>query len=401
VIRGNTFVNSVAPQVDLRNTTDVLIDGNLFSRIGTGVSLRNSAHILLSGNSFADVARPVKSDSEGAGNLLDVDPERTSKSDPPLTPDPATIDGAGKPVLAPETPLDEYLQRFATLREFTPSAAAKLVRDGSGGDYERYLVPPLKGGKNAFLPPNTLRGQRYILVGEWGPYDFQRPILWPRGQSGSTQKFEILGPAGKWRALNLKGAKLSASSGVVPGQVEAEIPPGQAGTTEIQLEYVGGQTVDELGIASAAGKPVRFGFKRFFAPIEWDVRFFAWDKQSDPRTAASAFAKKLKAAPLAHVHKDKLDYAGYGAFEKGVPGAYFATVADGVVTLPPGAYRVELTTDDGARLSIDGKRVIDEWHYQGPTSYSATITGGTHRLHVDHFQIDGYSALKVSIVPAP
>jgi hypothetical protein len=40
----------------------------------------------------------------------------------------------------------------------------------------------------------------------------------------------------------------------------------------------------------------------------------------------------------------------------------FATEADGTITLPTGSYTVELTTDDGGRLSIDGKRVIDEWH---------------------------------------
>ncbi|MGC5145356.1 hypothetical protein, partial [Escherichia coli] len=35
-----------------------------------------------------------------------------------------------------------------------------------------------KDAQVAFLPKGTLRGQRYILVDEWGPYDFKRPILW-------------------------------------------------------------------------------------------------------------------------------------------------------------------------------------------------------------------------------
>ena len=82
-----------------------------------------------------------------------------------------------------------------------------------------------------------------------------------------------------------------------------------------------------------------------------------------------------------------------------MPNNYFATIATGRLTLPPGEYTLELTTDDGARVEVDGKRVIDEWHYQGPTSYTVKIKGGTHNLKVEHFQIDGYAALKVVIRP--
>ena len=44
--------------------------------------------------------------------------------------------------------------------------------------------------------------------------------------------------------------------------------------------------------------------------------------------------------------------------------------------------------------------IKDSWKYQGPTLYTADIKlTGKHRFHVEHFQIDGYAALKVNLRP--
>jgi hypothetical protein len=67
-----------------------------------------------------------------------------------------------------------------------------------------------------------------------------------------------------------------------------------------------------------------------------------------------------------------------------------------------GEYNLELTTDDGARVWLDGKPIIeDAWKYQGPTPYSrkVTITPGPHTIRIEHFQIDGYAALKLELKP--
>jgi hypothetical protein len=67
----------------------------------------------------------------------------------------------------------------------------------------------------------------------------------------------------------------------------------------------------------------------------------------------------------------------------------------------PGEYTLEVTTDDGCRVWFDDVMVIkDAWHYQGPTQYKATVkVTGQHRIRVEHFQIDGYAALKVNLKP--
>ncbi|NJL25647.1 MAG: hypothetical protein HC902_11060 [Calothrix sp. SM1_5_4] len=50
------------------------------------------------------------------------------------------------------------------------------------------------------------------------------------------------------------------------------------------------------------------------------------------------------------------------------------------------------------RVYVDGKRVLDQWKYQGPTNYPVTMRlGGQHKLRVEHFEIDGYSTLQLRV----
>lgn len=277
-----------------------------------------------------------------------------------------------------------------------------------------YAPKPIAGGQDPFLKPNALRGWKYLIVDEWGPYDFQRPILWARedlnpGITGryTRKRFEVLGPKGRWRLISKPaGVELSAKSGTVPGSVDVSIPTGGVTNVAIELEYVGAATVDYRGVATPAGKSVRFGYSKFFTPIDWTIRFYKWSKSENPAEPhsnpdAAAFEDALKGEPLAELKRDRLEFAG-SSFDRVTGNDHFATVADGTFTIQPGDYTLELTTDDGARLSLDGKPLIeDAWHYQGPTLYTRNVHlgAGPHKLHVVHFQIDGYAALKVNLRP--
>ena len=71
-----------------------------------------------------------------------------------------------------------------------------------------------------------------------------------------------------------------------------------------------------------------------------------------------------------------------------------------VFEIEPGEYVLDTTADDGVRVYLDDKLLVDEWKYQGPTLYSREVKlGGKHRLRVEHFQIDGYWTLKVDMRP--
>ena len=270
--------------------------------------------------------------------------------------------------------------------------------------WEDLSPEPLKGG----IMPFSLAGSKSDLrVDQWGPVDYRAPLLIATKivQDG-WQKLAVLGPKGTFNVRQSEGfAYKGSGNGSVPGSIwirpdTANSNPARA----LKVTYRGGKTVDHRGISTPAGTPFELKHETFEVKETWNVSFFPWDpKTADPRTQqsayeqASALAKVVTATPL------KLDYAGYGAFEKGVPKTHFGTIAEGTFTVPEGSYIIEVTGDDGIICTVDDKIVIcDEWHYQGPTTYtkSVNLTSGLHKVAVHHFQIDGYAALKFRIKPA-
>ena len=110
----------------------------------------------------------------------------------------------------------------------------------------------------------------------------------------------------------------------------------------------------------------------------------------------------IEGNPVKELKVDTLEFAG-ASFDPAVGSDHFATVANGTFSVPAGTYTLEVTTDDGARVWVDGKQVIsDAWKYQGPTLYTAKLVldDSKHRIRVEHFQIDGYAALKVNLRPS-
>lgn len=73
-----------------------------------------------------------------------------------------------------------------------------------------------------------------------------------------------------------------------------------------------------------------------------------------------------------------------------------------------GNYTFTVTADDGVRVLLDGKIIIDQWHDQAQTTYTTTraVGVGTHSVVVQFYQNRGRSTLKFSysktqLVPAP
>jgi hypothetical protein len=74
----------------------------------------------------------------------------------------------------------------------------------------------------------------------------------------------------------------------------------------------------------------------------------------------------------------------------------------GTFTFPGGDTTFSAKTDDGMRVWIDGKPVIDVWKPQPPTNYSATrpVSAGVHSVRVEHFEASGGAAAHLSWGPA-
>lgn len=268
---------------------------------------------------------------------------------------------------------------------------------------DRAAPRPIPGARQPFRAAGTPEGRHTILIDEWGPYDWLSPRLWPArladsAYAGGPLPLVVLGPAGTWRLSSARGVvSVSDSSGQVGDTVIITPVPGTVTDWEIELEYSGGPVTSPRGESTPAGRPYRFSYGRFVAPVNWGVRVASWDSSSDPRTNAEAFRRRLllPATPLRH--DPVLDYMWSRPRLPGFPGERFGVVAEGVVDLPEGAYQLVTISDDGLRVWVDDRLVIDQWEPHESKLVTAPLGGGRRRLRVEYYQVDGWMELRVEV----
>lgn len=78
---------------------------------------------------------------------------------------------------------------------------------------------------------------------------------------------------------------------------------------------------------------------------------------------------------------------GQGAPAAGLPVGDFSVRWTKTDTFAAGMYKFTATTDDGVRLYVDGKLVIDQWNDHGPTPFSADVplTEGSHQIVMEYY----------------
>ena len=309
---------------------------------------------------------------------------------------PALMQPSGNVILGLDPDHKSYLNRFN--RYWNPLAFAKTHEA-----IDLKLKLPAAPAKLPFIPKGELRGRRYILVDEWGPYDFKRPILWPRSSvtkdGQRVMEFEVIMPSGKFEIKSSKGFDKITFVNINDrlAKVIAQATPG-AQELAINAVYVGQETVDYKGIVTPKGRPVPFGWSKTIMPILWKVGQFNYvPVEEDPRTAFEKY--KAHYGKFDYTYEtDELNGSWSGSPGKGINSNNFGTVAVGNVTLPAGTYSLEVTSDDGVRVWVDGKQVIDHWTYHAPEQDKVELKlGGKHEIRVEHFELDGYSALKVDL----
>jgi parallel beta-helix repeat protein len=267
-------------------------------------------------------------------------------------------------------------------------AADELARLGTG---VRAAVPSL---------PLTRLGRSAIVVDEWGPFDWRSPKLWPLDSSRAVPlRLAVLGPRGTWRAIASPGiASLSRRAGRTGDTIVVRPRPESVGNWDIHLEYRGASVKSPTGVVTHGGAPYRFSYGHFEPPTDWSVRFFTWSDSTDPRMSASAFATLLRGTPMLTQRATRLDYQWYRPLIRELPLAHWALEATTAISLPPGDYTLRTISDDGVRVWVDDVRVIDNWSLHESTVDHAALTGGTHSLRVQFFQVDGWTELRVDVL---
>ena len=90
---------------------------------------------------------------------------------------------------------------------------------------------------------------------------------------------------------------------------------------------------------------------------------------------------------------------GWGSPAEGIPSDYFSTLFQRYINTDAGTYELNVQANDGVRVYIDGKLVLDEWNNvsHGSWSKSINLSKGKHRILLKHHEISGVANLKVEL----
>ena len=263
--------------------------------------------------------------------------------------------------------------------KITTQGACEGIRQGDDAPADLYgtkIKRKLPAHRDVFLGAGHPRGMDKILVDEWGPLDPTKPHVFPRHVVGWERcRFRVFG-AGAEMKVEVDGAVLVVID-------------------EAAIEF----TAQSDGLHPFAGR-VLLGSRAFpvsgvILKATWSVQHWAW--KVDPRKEWSVPGD----APVQRMRR--LDFSwGGGGPSKEIGSDRFATRAVTKMKLPKGRYVVRTVSDDGVRVRIGGKTVIEDWTWHAPEEHRAEIelAEGEHEIVVEHFELDGHAVLRFDLRPA-
>ncbi|MBC7778232.1 MAG: right-handed parallel beta-helix repeat-containing protein [Phycisphaerae bacterium] len=249
----------------------------------------------------------------------------------------------------------------------------------------------LPDGMLAVLPKGFPRGRKFILMDEWGPFDFRRPIATLDTLAGNLYSLVLIGPSGNWKIAQMEGVKsISAKRGTVPAALTVERDP-SSDVVYIEFEYSSPTVIKTVfGEVVPTGKSYKFDFQRFEKKLEWDIQFFNAN-ESDSLISSQTITKGI---PVVKKKVSELAFAWWGSPAEGVQEDKFATLSTTNFSIAPGEYIIELTSDDGVRLYVDNKLLIENWDVHEPETDEITVKlGGNHNIRIEHFDAGGFATL--------
>jgi parallel beta-helix repeat protein len=241
--------------------------------------------------------------------------------------------------------------------------------------------------------PSRHPSKSAIFCDEWGPL---RPdetrIVRPWGASTGSPRLYVRGDGVPFTAESLDPAfEALPAEGRAPATItvkpkEASTGPGRA-FAPYALRVRAGDLEETVRGTTWA--------------LPWRVRFFEWTK--DPREDREAYAALVAGPATDEVTMPTLDGAWPGRPTPKVRADRFATVAEAKGLFDAGRYVLHVRSDDGVRVLVDGKVVLEDWTWHGPKDEDVAVdlAAGEHALRVEHFELDGYAALRLSVEPAP
>ena len=297
-----------------------------------------------------------------------------------------------------------------------PNTLADLAREIiTEGDYKVVREPDLKvdrpktpdypvyGKTRPVGARPQLRGRENIIMTEWGPWDHASPLVRMRESTAGSVVYDLHKmPAGV--RVTVEGKDLEGTLA----------PPKEKGDP---AEYTVKATAPGAHpyVLRVAADGFKTEVRHTLIATTWNVTFFKWPEDVDPRKDLEGY-RKLAAGPTAvsaDVSLLTFKHASAGPSELGISekvtaakfgGDHFGMIARTKVPLSKGAWQFTTISDDGVRVMVDGKPVIENWAWHGPTRDVGRLElaeDKTVEIVVEHFEIDGFATLQVEFAPAP
>jgi parallel beta-helix repeat protein len=287
-------------------------------------------------------------------------------------------------------------------KEITADPAYQVTRDAQRA-VEPLRVPEHEvfGTKHPVGARPELRGRQNIIMTEWGPWDHATPLIRLVKSAGGTALFEVLKVPTADVQVETVGDHVRGVLTVVPGKPDESqitISATEPGVRPYALKV------------RAAGKELA-EMKGTLLAAEWQATFFKWPTNSDPRTDLDRYRKLAEGPTAVSAQLDELSlrYGMRGPSELGISDKvtaakfgrdHFGMIARTRLPLTKGTWELSTLSDDGVRVNVDGKPVIENWAWHGPTRDSGKLelnADKTVEIVVEHFQIDGYAVLEFSL----
>jgi len=134
------------------------------------------------------------------------------------------------------------------------------------------------------------------------------------------------------------------------------------------------------------------------AKLNWQLVTADNTSQTVTWTAEYFNNRDLSGNPAKTQQEPGIDYDwGTGAPLDGLPADNFSVRWTSNIEFLAGTERFTVTVDDGVRVWVDGDLIINEWHEQSPTTYTATkeLSAGSHRVQVAYFEATGFAVAKL------
>ena len=152
---------------------------------------------------------------------------------------------------------NKFGKNIAFQNEYLPSTT-----DSTESTITTNEITPLPNGQNIDIEKYKYRGVKYILMDEWGPYNFEYPNIWLREVKDDQYIFGIFGPEGNWKIVDGKGfTQTSRQSGAVPATVVATKDLNYQGNLQLDFEFIGVEFWDQFGNKNKRGKTFKFTFQ--------------------------------------------------------------------------------------------------------------------------------------------